>query len=118
MIDKFINIIESLGYPVYRQGSLSDTNDYDDSFFTFWNNETADVTFYDDTSHTVFWSFDLNFYSTDIRLVNKELVEAKKKLLKEGFIIDGVGHDVMSDRATHTGRGINVIKIEEQEDNK
>ena len=54
----------------------------------------------------------MNFYSSDPSLVNTKLLEAKALLKAQGFIVSGKGHDVMSDEPTHTGRGINVQKIE------
>ena len=68
--------------------------------------------FYDNKENSYIWDFDLNFYSSDPNLVNTKLLEAKKKLKEKGFIVRGKGYDVASDEPTHTGRGINVLKIE------
>lgn len=54
----------------------------------------------------------MNFYSNDPNLVNTKLLEAKKIFKQNGFIVRGKGYDVASDEPTHTGRGINVLKIE------
>ena len=51
------------------------------------------------------------YYQKDT-LVNTKLLEAKKILKQNGFIVHGKGYDVASDEPTHTGRGINVLKIE------
>ena len=99
-------------YPVYLQGSLSDEDDYPDSFFTYWNNSTNDDAFFDNVETQTLWDLDLNFYSNDPVLVNSVLLEAKKALKAVGFIIDGSGYDVISDEPTHTGRGINLIYIQ------
>ena len=99
-------------YPVYLQGSMSDTDVYPTSFFTYWNNQTADAAFYDNQETETIWDFDLNFYSVDPLLVNTVLLTVKSELKKKGFIIDGSGYDVLSDEATHTGRGINPIYIQ------
>lgn len=112
MKDEFIKILESFGFPVFQQGSLNKDEAYPESFFTFWNNESEDNEFYDNKENSYIWDFDLNFYSSDPNLVNTKLLEAKKKLKEKGFIIRGKGHDVASDEPTHTGRGINVLKIE------
>ena len=112
MEDLLISTVESLGYPIFRQGSLGADEAYPESFFTFWNNSADGNEFYDNNEHSTIWDFDLNFYSSDPSLIMTKLMDAKKKLKENGFIITGKGHDVRSDEVTHTGRGINVKKIE------
>lgn len=110
----FINTLNTAfkDYPVYLQGSLSDDDAYPASFFTYWNNNTSDNAFYDNTESETIWDLDLNFYSNDPVLVNTVLLEAKAALKSVGFIVDGSGYDVISDEPTHTGRGINIIYIQ------
>ena len=112
MEDLLISLIESLGYPIFRQGSLGADEPYPESFFTFWNNSADGNEFYDNKENSTIWDFDLNFYSIDPNLAMKELMEAKKVLKQNGFIIFGKGHDVKSDEVTHTGRGIDIKIIE------
>lgn len=112
MKDLLIQTISTLGYPIFLQGSLNKDDPYPESFFTFWNNDTAGNEFYDNEERSYIWDFDLNFYSSDPALVNAKLLEAKALLKAQGFIVTGKGHDVGSDEPTHTGRGINVYKIE------
>lgn len=103
---------EAFHLPIYLQGSLSVNDTYPDAFFTFWNNETTDQEFYDNTETQTVWDFDLNFYSNNPDIVNSVLVLAKNTLKTVGFIPDGSGHDVMSDEPTHTGRGLTLLFIE------
>lgn len=112
MEDKLIEILEGFGYPVFRQGSLSDDEGYPDSFFTFWNNITEESAFYDNENHSETGDFDVNFYSTKPDLIYSELQKAKKALKQNKFIIADAGHDVISDEPTHTGRGINVLFLQ------
>lgn len=118
MVDVKLLLINTLnnkfGYPLYLQGSMSKDDAYPDSFFTYWNNDTMDSAFYDNEETKTIWDFDLNFYSNNSVLVNSVLMEAKKALKAVGFIVDGSGYDVISDEATHTGRGINLIFIEQK----
>lgn len=99
-------------YPICLQGSMSDNDDYPANFFTYWNNETFDTTFYDNTENQTIWDFDLNFYSSNPVNVNNVLKTAKTALKTAGFIVNGTGHDVISDEPTHTGRGISLIYIQ------
>ena len=112
MKDLLIETLEPLGYPIFLQGSLGEDEEYPESFFTFWNNYADGGCFYDNEEHATYWDFDLNFYSSDPALVNTKLIEAKTLLKAQGFIVFGKGHDVVSDEPTHTGRGINVTKIQ------
>ena len=107
-----ISTLESFEYPIYLQGSLSADDEYPDAFFTFWNNSTTDESFYNNNETQVIWDFDLNFYSNDPVLVNSVLRQAKATLKAVGFIPDGSGYDVISDEATHTGRGMNFLFIQ------
>lgn len=112
MEDLLITTIESLNYPVFRQGSLGAEEEYPESFFTFWNNSSDGNEFYDNQENSIVWDFDLNFYSSDPSLVSTKLMLAKQKLKEHNFIVTGKGYDVRSDEVTHTGRGINVKIIE------
>lgn len=112
MKDLLINIIKSLGYPVFLQGSLGKDEEYPESFFTFWNNSSDDGSHYDNQPISYIWDFDLNFYSSDPTLVNTVLIDAKVLLKQAGFVVRGNGYDVASDEITHTGRGINVLIFE------
>lgn len=112
MDETLIALLETFGYPVYRQGSLSDTDAYPDSFFTFWNNDSPDHSHYDNTDYGTEWDFDVNFYSNNPDLTHSVLLEARTLLKENGWVIPEKGHDVMSDEPTHTGRGITALFLE------
>lgn len=112
MKELLIDTLLTLGYPVKLQGSIEENEKYPGSFFTYWNNNTDDGNHYNNKPINYVWDFDVNFYSEDPDLVNTVLLDAKEKLIKKGFIISGKGYDVASDEPTHTGRGMNVLKIE------
>ena len=109
MEDKLIEVLESLGYPVFLQGSLLEEQPYPDSFFTYWNDSTDGDSFYDNDENTIIWTYGVYFYSTDPLKVNSKLLEIKPLLKEAGFICTGAGYSVRSDEPTHTGRGIDVI---------
>lgn len=109
MEDLLIKALESLGYPVRQQGSFLPDEKYPDHFFTFWNNTTDGGAFYDNEETAVTWDYSLNFYSSNPELIGETILKAKKLLKGAGFIVTGLGHSVMSDEPTHTGRGITVL---------
>lgn len=116
MKEKLISLLETFGFPVFLQGSMSEEAPYPKSFFTFWNNDSYDNNHYDDEPISYTWSFDVNFYSIDPELVNLMLLEAKQILKENGFIISGQGYDLGSDEPTHTGRGFNALIVEKRSD--
>ena len=112
MEDLLMETLKEFGYPVIRQGSLTEDDEYPESFFTFWNNDSSGDGFYDNKDIRTEWDFDVNFYSTDPKLTYSEILKAKEKLRSVGFILSGKGYDVASDEPTHTGRGINALFME------
>ena len=112
MEDKLIEILETFGYPVVRQGSLGPDEEYPDSFFTFWNNDSPDHAHYDNAEYGTEWDFDVNFYSIDPEKTYQVLANARIKLKQNKWIIPGKGYDVASDEVTHTGRGMRVFYLE------
>lgn len=109
MEDLLISILGAMGYPVYLQGSLLPDEPYPDSFFTFWNDSADGISYYSNEENAIEWRYSLNFYSIDPTLVNTELLQAKELLKAQGWVVSGAGYSVMSDEATHTGRGITVL---------
>lgn len=111
MEDNLIELLESLGYPVYRQGSLT-KNAYPDSFFTFWNVDSPDHSHYDNENYGTEWNFSVYFYSENPALTYSVLADARILLKQNGWIVPSQGFDVRSDKASHTGRGLTVFYLE------
>lgn len=110
--EKLIELLETFKYPVRLQGSLSPTDAYPASFFTYWNNSTYDRAHYDNEPLDYVWSFTVYFYSADPSLVNTVPLEAIELLRQNGWIISGRGYDVPSDEISHTGRAFDALFIE------
>lgn len=106
--DKLIEILNTFGYPVIRQGSLTDNDEYPDTFFTYWNNYETETKAYDNVTASVLYDYDVNVYSTDPNKVYNLLIAARELLKTNGFNTPSRGYDVGSDEPTHTGRGMNV----------
>lgn len=108
MEDILIQLLESFGYPVMRQGSLPADQAYPDTFFTFWNSTEDGQSFYDNDTASVVYDFDVNVYSTSPDTAYSLLTESRKLLKGNGWIIATRGFDVPSDEITHVGRGMIV----------
>lgn len=110
MEDALIEILESLGFNVYRQGAAP--QEYDDTFFTFWNNTSPDHAHYDNLTYGTAWVYTVCCYSVDAGLVYSLISDARTALKAAGWIIPGKGYDVQSDEETHVGRGLEAVFLE------
>lgn len=112
MEDNLIEILEKLGYPVYRQGSMSNDEAYPETFLTFWNNNSPNHSHYDNDEYGTAWDFNIYVYSSNPELTYSVLMQARSALKEAGWIAPSKGYDVASDEATHTGRGLEVFYLE------
>lgn len=97
--------------PIFRQGSLGESESYPPVFLTFWANTEYELTAYDNETATVVWPFQVNAYSTSPAQVYS-LTRLLRHLYKAaGWQTPDRGHDVASDENTHTGRGITVTYL-------
>ena len=108
MEDQLIQLLESFGYPVIRQGSLAPEQAYPDTFFTFWNAGEDGQSFYDNDTVSVVHIFRIAVYSISPVTAYSALAEARTMLRENGWIIRTRGYDVKSDEQTHIGRGMTV----------
>ena len=112
MKEQLIALLNTFGYPVRLQGSLSKDEPYPETFFTFWNDNTTDLSHYNNDATAFVWAFSVYLYSTSPETVNTVLAQVRTLLKQNGWIMSGVGYDVPTDEKTHTGRAINVLYIQ------
>ena len=112
MEDNLIEILSSFGYPVYRQGSMSDDATYPPTFITFWNFDSPDHSYYDNSDYGTEWGFNIYVYSNDPELTYSVLADVRAALKEAGWICRGKGFDVQSDEETHTGRGLEIYYLQ------
>lgn len=105
--DNLIELLETFGFPVYRQGSLAEDAPYPDTFITFWENPET-TTDYDNDTKFVIYDFNVYVYSIDPELLAATLSAARTLLKQNNFIIASRGFDVASDEKSHTGKGFEV----------
>lgn len=102
-MQRLFELFEEIGLPYYRQGSLTD-NDYDDSFFTFWNVDTTDDSFYDNSEHRTIEYVQIGFYTNDAHLIYSQMDDFVKRAKARGFVIAGKPRDADADKETYFGR--------------
>ena len=118
MKDTLWKLLEALNYPVYEQGSFTDTKDYPQHFFTIWNDDTPGEGSYDNKEFSYRWEFTIYFYSVSPLKTVEVLNEIKKILQEKGWIVPGKGKDAYSDSVDHSGRMIEAyyLEINKEED--
>lgn len=115
MTDYIYKLLSKI-YPVYRQGSMSDMDEYPVSFFTYWNNGSTLDSFYDNKEKLIIWSYDINFYTKEIENIDNILNKVVDILKKENrIVIEEYIHDLVSDDNNYIGKGL-TINILERED--
>lgn len=111
---KLIALLETFTFPVFRQGSVTET--YPDNFFAFWESEEDGNSYYDDLTVDVAYRFSINFYSTNPANTYSYIHQARSLLKQNGWTIITRGYDVQSDELTHTGRGFDVVYLNHEVD--
>lgn len=109
-----ITLLESFGFPVYRQGSVTEA--YDNDFFTFWEDEEEGNAYYDNLTVGVRYKYSVFFYSTNPDNTYSYIHQARDLLKQNGWTIDRRGYDVDSGEQTHTGRGLDAIYLNHEID--
>lgn len=110
MEDRLVELLEGLGYTVRRQGSV--TEEYPDAFYTFWQIDSPDHAYYDNTDYGTAWAFNVFAYSINPALTYQMITDAREALKAAGWIVPSKGSDATSDEPTHTGRVLNVYFLE------
>lgn len=113
MTDTLIELLETLGFPVMRQGSLAPDQAYPDTFLTFWGND-EDNSFYDNDTACVVYRFSVNVYSNDPDTAYSTLDAARSLLKQNGWTIITRAYDAASDEITHIGRGMMAAFLQPQ----
>lgn len=112
MEDFLIQTLETLGFPVIRQGGIAENEAYPETFITFWNNDDSEHSAYDNETASAEVSFDVNIYSSSPNEAYSLQRQARDLLKTNGFIITSRAYDVASDEPTHTGRGFTVAYLQ------
>lgn len=114
-MQELFNLFDSMNYPYFRQGSLSD-EDYPNSFFTFWNYSTPNLRHRDNKSREYCENVMVYFYTNDPTKIYSVMDEFITLAKQKGFIVEGKAYDTPTDKDTYFGRLV-AIKILNKEDN-
>lgn len=102
-MQELFELYEEIGLPYFRQGSMSD-KDYPSSFFTFWNIQTENDSFYDNEEHRYIEYVQVGFYTNDASKIYSVMDDFIARAKSKGFVIDGRARDADADKADYFGR--------------
>lgn len=105
-MQKLFELFEEIGLPYFRQGSLSD-EDYPPDFFTFWNIDTPNDSFYDNHETRYIPYIQIGWYTNDASKIYSQLEEGGdfyQKAKEKGFVFDGRAKDAPADKDNYYGR--------------
>lgn len=113
MWTKLEKVFEQIGLEYSRQGSYSDVSEYPESFFTFWNFDSPEGGFYDNNAKRTVWLWQVYYYTRKPETLYTMMDDFIRLAKAEGFVIEGRGHDIPSDRPDCVGRMITIKYLEE-----
>lgn len=105
-MQRLFELFEEIGLPYFRQGSMSD-EDYQPSFFTFWNVDTPQDAHYDNELHRFNEYVQIGFYTNDASKIYSQLdVNGTfyNKAKEKGFVIAALPQDAPADKENYSGR--------------
>lgn len=102
-----INVLKESGFPIYKQGSFLDTDEYPHSFWTFYNIKSEEL-YRDDEAYAIVKHFTVCFYSDNPTIIHDTVNKTRKKLKEANFFVEAET-DVDSDATSHTGEGFFCI---------
>lgn len=112
-MNELFNLFEEIGLPYFRQGSMSD-EDYQPSFFTFWNIDTPSDAFYDNEETKYHEYIQVGFYTNDAKIIYSKMDEFREAARSKGFVVTRA-YDAPSGRDDYYGR-VCYIRILHKED--
>lgn len=102
-MQRLFELFEEIGLPYFRQGSMSD-EDYQPSFFTFWNIDTPQDAHYDNELHRFNEYVQVGFYTNDAGKIYSVMDDFVERARLKGFTIAALPQDADSGKDNYFGR--------------
>ena len=109
MEDALVEILESFGYPVFRQGSMEDGKRYPATFITYRRVGSPDHAYYDNADFGTGWDYSVYVYSSDTNTCFTLTTNIRSALKAAKWIVPSKGSDVTSDEPSHIGDRKSVV---------
>lgn len=102
-MQKLFDLFDEIGLPYFRQGSMSD-EDYQPSFFTFWNIDTPSLRHRDNDEKSYVEYVQVGFYTNNAEIVYSQMDDFITRAKQKGFVVEGRAKDANADKANYLGR--------------
>lgn len=110
---KLEEVFKIVGLPYSRQGSYEEDEKLPDSFFTFWNENSEEKTFYNNKPTRCEWEWSIFFYTINPDEVYSVMDNFIKVAKENGFIISSRGRDIPTGEPNYYGRFVKIIYNEQ-----
>lgn len=114
-MQQLFDLFEEIGLPYFRQGSMSD-KDYQPAFFTFYNIDTPNMSYYDNKETRFNEYIQVCSFTNDANKVYSLMQDFIKRAKEKGFVIQGRDHDTDAGRPDFLGRRVYIRIINKVED--
>ena len=111
--DALEGLLESTGYEYARQGSYADAGELPASFFTFWNVETPEDGFYDNSPTRAVWRWQVYFYTKDPAVMYSAMDSLLADARARGFVPEGRAWDIDADEPGYVGRTVRLAYVQD-----
>lgn len=102
-MQKLFDLFDEIGLPYFRQGSMSDA-DYQPDFFTYFNIDTVNASFYDDRETRYIVYVQVGFYTNNANNIYKQMDDFILRAKEKGFVVEGRAKDANADKPDYFGR--------------
>lgn len=111
---ELFDLFDEIGLPYFRQGSMSNV-EYPSSFFTFWNIDTPNDSFYDNKETRYIEYIQVGFYTNDPNLIYSQMNDFINRAKQKGFIVQGKARDTNADQDNYFGRLVYLRIVHKEE---
>lgn len=115
MTNILFDIWNEMGFPYHRQGSLTDET-YPPSFFTYWNIDSDNASFYDNAERRYIEDWYVGFYTNDPNILYSTMDDFINRAKARGIVLSRRAKDVDADKDYYYGRGCTVKIIHNVEE--
>ena len=105
-------ILSATGCEYVRQGSFSESDEIPDTYFAFWNFDTPEDSFFDNSPTRTVWYWQVYLYTKDPSIMYSKMDELLALARQSGFVLDGRAWDIATGEVGYVGRTVRLIYIE------
>lgn len=114
MKELLLQVLATLGVPVYLQGSIAEDEALPELYITFLTVDSPSVADFDNATALTAWRYQVSIYGVDPKAVATKASNARTALKGAGFIPIGKGRDLPSGEPNYTAWTCDYYKLENE----